>query len=385
MSSASSGKDQKVSKEWTPRMWQGCIFHSWIRMLAKNHFLMHPSKLYIGCNITAISTLHLGLRLLQKGLYGTIPENTQLKQPPVFIIGHWRTGTTLLHELLILDPRHNFPNTYQCLEPNHFLLTEKFFKSYFNFLLPSRRPMDNMEAGWDKPQEDEFALCMMGQPSPYLDVAFPNNRPIDKDAFEIDSLPKHKREGWKQDFKRFLSELTYNDSRRLVLKSPTHTARIRTLLELFPDARFIHIVRDPYVVFPSTVNLWKSLYDTHGMQTPNYKGIEEKVLSEFNILYNCVDRDKSLLKPNRFIELRYEDLIQNPFPIIENMYQQLELGDFSMAAPHVQRYLDNRKDYKTNKYKPLEPRLLELINERWGKVIDRYGYPRREAGASLLM
>ena len=91
MSSASSGKEQKVSKEWTPRMWQGCIFHSWIRMLAKNHFLMHPSKLYIGCNITAISTLHLGLRLLQKGLYGTIPENTPLKQPPVFIIGHINT------------------------------------------------------------------------------------------------------------------------------------------------------------------------------------------------------------------------------------------------------------------------------------------------------
>ena len=135
MSSASSGKDQKVSKEWTPRMWQGCIFHSWIRMLAKNHFLIHPSKMYIGCVITAISVLHLGLRLLQKGLYGTGPENTQLKQPPVFIIGHWRTGTTLLHELLILDPRHNFPNTYQCLEPNHFLLTEKFFKSYFLFFI----------------------------------------------------------------------------------------------------------------------------------------------------------------------------------------------------------------------------------------------------------
>lgn len=119
-----------------------------------------------------------GVTVVAKGLYGTIPENTQLKQPPVFIIGHWRTGTTLLHELLILDPRHNFPNTYQCLEPNHFLLTEKFFKSYFNFLLPTRRPMDNMEAGWDKPQEDEFALCMMGQPSPYLDVAFPNNPPL---------------------------------------------------------------------------------------------------------------------------------------------------------------------------------------------------------------
>ena len=379
MVSEFSGTEQNASKQWAPRMWQGCIFHSWIRILVKNHFLIHPSKWYIGFIITVVSILHLGLRLLQKGLYGTIPEKTQLKEPPVFIIGHWRTGTTLLHELLILDPRHNFPNTYQCLEPNHFLLTEKLFKKYFNFLLPNKRPMDNMEAGWDKPQEDEFALCMMGQHSPYLDVAFPNNKPFDKDAFEIASLPRRKRECWKRDFKRFLSELTYNDSRRLVLKSPTHTARIGTLLELFPEARFIHIVRDPYVVFPSTVNLWKSLYDTHGMQNPNYQGIEEKVISEFNILYKCVDRDKSLLKSNRFFEVRYEDLIKDPFATIKSMYKELELGDFSTVAPHVQRYLNNRKDYKTNKYKPLEPRLLSLINERWGNVIDRYGYPRREA------
>ncbi len=367
-------------KQWAPRMWQGCTFSSWIRMLAKNYFLMHPSKLYIGCNITAVSTIHMGLRLLQQGLYGSIPENTPLKHPPVFIIGHWRTGTTLLHELLILDPRHAYPTTYQCLEPNHFLLTEQFFKKYCNFLLPSKRPMDNMEQGWDRPAEDEFALCMMGQPSPYLDVAFPNNGPIDQDAFEIQSLPRSRQDSWKRDFKRFLSELTYNDNRRLVLKSPTHTARIPTLLELFPEARFIHIVRDPYTVFPSTVNLWKSLYDTHGMQIPNYKGIESKVFREFDTLYSCVHRDKALVRPNRFFEIRYEDLVKDTFGNVEKIYQQLELGDFSLAAPFVTRYLDNRKDYKTNKYNPLNPDVLAEINQRWGNVIDRYGYPRRVAG-----
>lgn len=359
-------------------MWQGCSLQSWMRLLVKNQLLIHPSKLYIGFNITAVSTIHLGLRLLQQAWFGDIPSKTKVDKPPIFIIGHWRTGTTLLHELMILDPRHTFPNTYHCLDPNHFLLTESLIKKYFNFLLPNKRPMDNMEAGWDKPQEDEFALCMLGQPSPYLSFAFPNNPPIDSDAFEIEKLHPKVRDSWKDAFGRFLSEITFKDNRRLVLKSPTHTCRIPTLLEMFPDARFIHIVRDPYVVFPSTVNLWKSLQRTHGMQNPSFQGIEEKVFREFELLYGCVERDQKLLAPNRFQQIRYEDLMQDPLAHLESLYEKLELGDMEPLRSPLQQYLDNRRDYKTNKYKPLKRNIVREINDRWGRVIDLYGYERRD-------
>src|SRR5687768_18104609 len=46
---------------------------------------------------------------------------------------------------------------------------------------------------------------------------------------------------------------------RSILKSPPHTCRVPTLLRLFPDARFVHIVRDPYAVYPSTLHLWRIL------------------------------------------------------------------------------------------------------------------------------
>src|SRR5262249_13020715 len=157
---------------------------------------------------------------------------------------------------------------YECFEPNHFLLTEEFVKRYCGFLMPSRRPMDNMAFGWDRPQEDEFALCMMGAPSPYLSIAFPNRPLLDQDAYNPETLRPRQRKRWKEALFSFLQRLTFKDPRRLVLKSPTHTSRIKTLLELFPDARFVHIVRNPYVVFPSTVNLWKTLYETHGFQKP---------------------------------------------------------------------------------------------------------------------
>src|SRR5436305_7973121 len=214
------------------------------------------------------------------------------------------------------------------MEPNHFLLTEQLFTRWLTFLISSHRPMDNMAAGWDRPQEDEFALCMLGQPSPYLTIAFPNHPPQDQDALDLQRLPVRAREQWKKAFLGFLRRLTFRDPRRLVLKSPTHSCRIPTLLELFPDAQFVHIMRDPYAVFPSTVNLWKALFDTHGLQVPTYRGLEEQVLSTFTMLYDRLEEGKRLVPPGQFHEVKYEDLIADPIGRMRDLYDRLSLGDF---------------------------------------------------------
>ncbi len=104
-------------KEWTPRLWQGCDFFAWARLVIRNRFDFRlPLSIgYIPFVITCISTFHTLLRYLQNTLIGGRVERTPIAHAPLFIVGHWRTGTTLLHEMLILDPRHNYPNTYQCL------------------------------------------------------------------------------------------------------------------------------------------------------------------------------------------------------------------------------------------------------------------------------
>jgi hypothetical protein len=342
----------------------------------RNHCAVAPRYWYIASVVTAVSIFHVGLRLLQDAWYGDRPKNTPLRGDPLFILGHWRTGTTLLHELLILDERHTFPNTYQCLAPHHFLLTENVLTRLFWFLMPSRRPMDNMEAGWDKPQEDEFALCMLGVPSPYLTIAFPNHPPQDQDAFDLDRLPARQLTRWKEAFLLFLHQLSFKDPRRLVLKSPTHTCRIATLLELFPDARFVHIVRDPYIVFPSTVNLWKSLYTTHGLQTPRFDGLEEHVFSTFTHLYERLEAGKRLIPAGRFHEVRYEDLVHDPLGEMRLLYERLELGEFDRVRPRLEQYLTAHEGYKTNRYTALPAALQAEITRRWGAVIRRYGYER---------
>jgi hypothetical protein len=360
-------------REWMPRIWEGINTCGWLRLLWRNRFAVGWRQLYIAAVITLVSGFNTLMGLLQWIWYGGRIRRTALREAPLFIVGHWRTGTTLLHELLILDPRHGYPTTYECLAANHFLVTGRWLPRLLWFLMPARRPMDNMAAGWDRPQEDEFALCMLGQPSPYLTIAFPNRPPQDQEALDLEGMAPAARAAWKHAFVRLLQALTFKDPRRLVLKSPTHSCRIRTLLELFPDARFVHIVRDPYVVFPSTVNLWKTLYETHGLQQPTFAGLEEYVYRTFTHLYAKLEEGKALVDPARFYELRYEELVRDPVGQMRALYEHLQLGGFEAVLPRLQEYLAGVAGYQTNRYE-MSPELRAEITRRWGEVIRRYGY-----------
>src|SRR5262249_28275621 len=276
------------------------------------------------------------LRFLQESWYGSKLDNTPIRHAPLFIVGHWRTGTTLLHEMLIQDERHTFPSYYHCLAPNHFVLTESWLKRFSRWMLPSHRPMEAMKVGRARQREAGSALCMPGLPSPSLTTASPNHPPQDQDAYDPQRLPPRAREAWKKAFVWFVKRLTFRDPRRLILKSPTHSCRIPTLLELFPDARFVHIVRGPYVVFSSAVNLWKSLHSTHGLQKPNFHGLEELVFNTFTYVYERLEQGKKLIPPGRFYEVKYEELVFNPLLQLEKLYDALQLGGFEQARPRFE-------------------------------------------------
>jgi hypothetical protein len=354
-------------------IWAGCDFFAWIRLLGRNRFRIHWSVLNVVIYVTFVRMAHTLLRGVQNLIFGRRVSRTPIDQAPIFIIGHWRTGTTLLHEFLALDERHVGPSTYECMEPNHFLLTEGLVSRWLPFFSLSVRPMDNMAAGFNRPQEDEFALCNLGLPSPYLTVAFPNHPPQFEEYLDLEGLSPRALATWKRKFLRFLKQLTFKHNKRLVLKSPTHSCRIKTLLEMFPDARFVHIVRDPYVVFPSTVNLWKSLYITFGLQRPTFEGLEEHVLKTFDRVYDKIEEGKSLVDFDRFYELRYEDLVSDPVGEMAKMYDHLGLGGYEQMLPKLQAHLEGNADYRTNRYQMSDEQRAE-VTRRWGRVIRQYGY-----------
>ena len=360
-------------REWSPRVWEGMDCFTWMRLLRDNGFAVQPPYWYIAAIVSVNSVMNAALRWMLNARYGARVRETVIEKPPVFVIGHWRTGTTLLHELMIRDAQFGFPDMQDCFNPHHALLTNQFFKRYGKWMLPDKRPMDNMPFGWERPQEDEFALALMGVPSTYTDFAFPARVPKDTGALDLSGLSPRQLAKWKRVFVRFLKEVTVRTGKQLVLKSPPHTARVPVLLELFPDAKFVHIVRNPRAVFPSTVNLWRSLGRSHGLQTPTDTGLEEKVLREFRVIYDRLEDARPLFKEGHFAELRYEDLVRNPVSELQKVYATLNLGDFDAVRPRIEEYQRQNANYETNKFRTTDAESA-LVTERWGDVIRRYGY-----------
>lgn len=370
-----SGADGGAKEHfWEVRIWTGICPSGLLRLLWRNRFAVHPTRIGMALVLVfAAVCWNFPLWLLQELFYGRRVRRTALAEDPLFVLGHWRSGTTYLHELLVSDPRHTYPDTYACFSPNHFLLSRPLIAWWLGLLLPRKRPMDNMAVSWEAPQEDEWAMCNMGLPSPYLTLTFPNRPPQCPEYLDLQGVPPEALARWKRGLRWFLQCLTVRSPGRIVLKSPPHTARVRVLLEMFPNARFVHIVRDPYVLFPSTMKTWKRMYRYHGLQVPRYEGLEESVFRTLVRMYDAFEEDRKRIDPARFCEVRYEDLARDPVGQMRRVYEKLDLGDFEIARPAVEQYAARTRDYQVNRH-DLAPELRAEIARRWRAYFERYGY-----------
>lgn len=233
-----------------------------------------------------------------------------------------------------------------------------------------------MAMDWEQPQEDEFALCNLGLPSPYQKIAFPNRDPY-PEYFDLELLPSEARERWTRYLVTFLKQITLLRPKPIILKSPTHTYRVKLLSEIFPQAQFIHIIRNPYIVYASTVHMWKTIYEAQGLHRPRLEGLDEYVFTNFMHLHQALDNARRQLDSRRFHELRYEDLVNRPIHEMRRLYDCLQLGDFEQVLPKLEQHVAQNTGYQTNRYE-MNPELRESIRRRWGEVIKRYGYAEEE-------
>ncbi|TWT82919.1 Sulfotransferase domain protein [Planctomycetes bacterium CA13] len=359
---------------YSPRFWHGMRPFAWYELLRQGRFRIHPSRWTLAFVVSIATIANTALSGIQKLFFGRRSRNAELHGTPVFIIGHWRSGTTLLHELMVRDERLSSPSTFQCFAPSHFLATEWFFRRFATWLLPGKRPMDNMAAGWDRPQEDEFALLTMGMPSPYRRIAFPNEGPVDLEYLSFKGVSQPDIDTWLTTLRRFLLNVSVATGRPLVIKSPTHTGRIAQLAHEFPQAKFIHITRNPTALFPSTCRLWKSLDEVQSLQKPNHDQIEPYVIDCLERMYEAFHEGRQSVSPDRLIDIRYEDLIADPVETLRSIYKTLHLSDFESVEPLIQHWTETEhKGYQTNQHQ-LDPKADALIRSRWATYFKRYGY-----------
>ncbi len=352
----------------------GITSGKWLKLSLKNGFLFKPALWPVS------------LKLLLIGLRNSIYANKEIKEyepqiqatkitkAPIFILGHWRTGTSLLHKLLSMDPQFTYPTVFDVYNPETFLTTGKMLEQRLERMKAEKRPMDNMVVSYKDPAEDEFAINTLTLRSPLMGWSFPTKEAYFEKYLTLHDISEAERQDWKEKFLYFLKKLTFKNNRPLLLKSPHHTARIKTLLEIFPDAKFIHIRRNPYHTFRSTYSLYKNTVANLGFGKRDINADMEAVINRFKIMYEVFFKEKDQIKEGHFFELSFEELEQNFSAGIEKIYNGLQISGFETYAPILKQYLDEQKDYKKNVHQPIPNEWKQKINDKWKFCFDKWNY-----------
>jgi omega-hydroxy-beta-dihydromenaquinone-9 sulfotransferase len=352
----------------------GISFGDWLRLLRDNDFAVDFPYWPRAALLTLTSVGQSLQRWREERAYGAAVAGTTVL-PPLFILGHWRNGTTHLHYLLGLDGRFAYPSNFQVIFPHSFLTTETWNAPFMARFTPERRAQDNVCLEVGLPQEDEFALSILTPYSPYLAWAFPRREAHYERYLTFRDVPRVEVERWQAALRLFLQKLTWKSHRPLLLKSPTHTCRIRLLLELFPDARFVHIRRDPYTVFLSTRRLFETVLQNVGLQRCDRRRFDELVLRRYRLMYDVFFEERGLVPPDRFHELKFEDLEKDPVGQLRALYERLRLPDFEAVRPALEDYTRTHAGYRKNEYRALPGPLRRRVAEAWRRNFEEWGYP----------
>ena len=220
-----------------------------------------------------------------------------------------------------------------------------------------------------------------GLPSPYLRIAFPNTAEEFLNYLNMEGLPPEAVEQWQEGLREFMRRMMLRAGKRLVLKSPTHTGRLGLLAAMFPRARFVHIVRNPYDIVPSTIRLWRSLDEAQALRLAPQDELEDYIFRGYDHMYGGYFKHRNQLPADRLIEIRYEDLVQDQLGTLERVYTQLEFDGFDKVRPSLEQRLAGQPQYRTNTH-TLDGPLLERINTRWKQYFEAYGYEMKQPAAA---
>jgi len=325
--------------------------------------------------MTAASVAGAPLALVESVMFRKKLRDTPVR-PPIFIIGHWRSGTTHLHNLLCQDPTFGYLTMYQAMAPDCSLVGDPWLRRLLSRVMPARRPMDEMDWPLDAPQEEEIALGKVLPWSFYNQFLFPRRarQLFDKYVLFSGAAPNDIAE-WKREYLRILKVASLHaGGKRLVLKNPVNTARLGLLFEMFPSAQFIHIHRDPYEVFSSTRNLHRKILAFSALQRVSHSELDETVLHLYEAMMRHYLEEKERIPRHQLTDVRYDDLARQPVEVMERLYAQLDYDHFEQARPAIEAYLQGLRGYQKNRFPALTREETARIDTRWDFAFAALGY-----------
>jgi hypothetical protein len=304
-------------------------------------------------------------------------RKVKITKPPVFIIGFWRSGTTLLHNLLCLAPGSAYITTYQTVFPNLLLSHSWWFKPIIGKFWPTHRPFDDVKMGMDLPQEEEIALANLQEISFYNFLYFPKDfeRFYEKELF-MKNLGEDKIATWKAEYDKMIRKAMLNTKGdRFISKSPSNMARIEKIMQLFPDAKFIFIYRDPYKTVESFYRFFQEVlpavqvHQTHGDLS------RERVARIYTDMIRQYFADKDKVPAANLVEVRFEDFRKDIPGSLEKIFNQFNIGGFEELKLKIDTYMDNQHEINQARY-AVTDETIRLVNEYAGDIVEQLNYPK---------
>ncbi len=304
-------------------------------------------------------------------------KDVELENEPIFILGHWRSGTTFLHNLLCSNPDMGYVTTFQSVFPDTlFNKAGNFiFENFMRLLIPATRKGDNVKLSPDYPQEEEFALGSNVPISYYYFWMFPQEAQSFYDRYvRFLKVSENDYLMWKEEYLLQIKKAIVNTNGKYFLsKNPPHTARIKVLLEMFPNAKFIHIHRNPVIVFLSTQHFFRTMLPNLQLQHMSSEKLDDLIFSIYKQMMHSYMDERSLIPKENLVEIAFEDLEENPLSTIKSIFDTLNIADFEKSEASIRDYIDSKKGYKKNAHK-IEQNTLDKILNEWDFAMKEWGY-----------
>lgn len=356
---------------WRAPLWMGVDAASWVRLLSANGFRVSVGHLPRAAVVTGGAVSTSLVRLF--GGAAASASASPVPADPVVILGHWRTGTTHLHGLLHATGLFGAPALQQVFLPHHPAWAARLIHPLTRVAGHGKRPMDDVVIDDEGPQEDEFGLLLRGAPSPYEALLFPRAhhhwRRLTTEGYAPEELAR-RRQAVEEHVLRVAGD---TGRRRLLLKSPTYTGQIDLLLSLFPRARFIHLVRHPDEIFPSTAWMLRALRHTQGLQRSDEGDIEDLVVENLRRMYAGYRRHAPTLPEGCLTTVRYEQLVETPVETVRTILELVGIEPNEDVLRRVEHRVRALSGYAANRHRITEAQ-CDRLREAWDFYFRDFGY-----------
>ena len=151
----------------------GCRIDNWLKLLRENK--ISKDKKGQAAFITAVSFAMAIPTAIERLIFDLPIRRTKIKKDPLYVVGHWRTGTTFLQNILSKDKQFGWFDPVKTVSFNNCIMLRRFLAWAEKYMLKNARPMDNLDYELDLPMEEVFAQATISTQAISHMLVFPDN------------------------------------------------------------------------------------------------------------------------------------------------------------------------------------------------------------------